>query len=137
MHNESDALDAVQETSYRAFRSIRKLKEPAFFPTWLVRILLNYCSDERKRKSRYVSSEAVQDMNSWDRHSDPDLTAAIAKLGTTAKQIIILNYYEGFSLTEIAGIMDCPVGTVKSRLHRSLAQLRDELDMKGDEQLNG
>ena len=55
----------------------------------------------------------------------PILTAAVSTLDRDCKQIIILSYFEGFSLTEVADILDIPTGTVKSRLHRALGQLRE------------
>lgn len=136
LHNEGDALEAIQECTYRAFRKLKKLKEPAFFSTWLVRILLNYCADERKRKHRFSPFAALAaEPSSWDTPQDPDLAAAIEALEPGCKDIIILSYFEGFPLTEVADILDIPVGTVKSRLHRALGQLRNYLDTKGDASL--
>ncbi|MET3937638.1 RNA polymerase sigma factor (sigma-70 family) [Paenibacillus sp. PvP094] len=132
LHNEGDALEAIQESTYRAYRKLKKLKEPSYFGTWLIRILLNYCADERKRKNRYSPVTEMHEPSSWDRPEDPDLAAAVSALDPDCKQIIILSYFEGFSLTETAEILDIPVGTVKSRLHRTLGQLRAQLEMKGD-----
>lgn len=132
LHNEADALEAIQESTYRAFRKVKKLKEPSYFGTWLIRILLNYCADERKRKSRFSQMTDIQESSSWDQPEDPDLAAAVSSLDRDCKQIIILSYFEGFSLTEVAEILEIPTGTVKSRLHRALGQLRDQLGTKGD-----
>ncbi|WP_181151008.1 sigma-70 family RNA polymerase sigma factor [Paenibacillus sp. PCH8] len=134
LHNEGDALEAIQESTFRAFRKLKKLKEPSYFGTWLIRILLNYCADERKRKSRYSHSPVteVQETGSWDRPADPDLAVAVSSLDRDCKPIIIMSYFEGFSLTEVADILEIPTGTVKSRLHRALGQLRDQLETKGD-----
>lgn len=52
--NEQDALEAVQETAYRALKKIKQIKEPRYIGTWIVRILLNYCADEIKRKKRTI-----------------------------------------------------------------------------------
>ncbi|WP_275887781.1 sigma-70 family RNA polymerase sigma factor [Bacillus sp. P14.5] len=53
--NDQDALEAIQETTFRAYKGIGKLKKPSYFSTWLVRILLNYCNDElRKKKELYI-----------------------------------------------------------------------------------
>jgi len=132
LHNEGDALEAIQESTFRAFRKLKKLKEPSYFGTWLIRILLNYCADERKRKSRFSPDTTVHEPSSWDRPADPDLADAVSNLDRDCKQIIILSYFEGFSLTEVADILEIPTGTVKSRLHRALGQLRDQLETKGD-----
>lgn len=52
LKNEQDALEAIQEVTFRAFKHIRKLKEPDFFSTWLIRILINHCNDELHKKKR-------------------------------------------------------------------------------------
>lgn len=54
LKNEADSLEAIQEVTFRAFKQIKKLKEPSFFSTWLIRILINYCIDEQKRKQKVV-----------------------------------------------------------------------------------
>ncbi|WP_091015188.1 MULTISPECIES: sigma-70 family RNA polymerase sigma factor [Paenibacillus] len=132
LHDEGDALEAIQESTFRAFHKLKKLKEPSYFGTWLIRILLNYCADERKRKNRFSPVTKIHESSSWDRPADPDLDAAVSTLDRDCKQIIILSYFEGFSLTEVADILDIPIGTVKSRLHRALGQLRIQLETKGD-----
>lgn len=96
LHNEGDALEAIQESTYRAYRKL-KTKEPSCFGTWLIRILLNYCADERKRKNRYSPVTEMHEPSSWDRPEDPDLAAAVSALDPDCKQIIILSYFEGFS----------------------------------------
>jgi len=53
LKNEDDAIEAIQEATYRAWKTIRRLREERLFPTWIVRILLNCCNDEWKRKRRF------------------------------------------------------------------------------------
>jgi RNA polymerase sigma factor (sigma-70 family) len=55
--NEQDSLEALQETDYRAFKGIRKFKDPQYFSTWITRILLNYCADELKRRGRTIAGD--------------------------------------------------------------------------------
>jgi RNA polymerase sigma-70 factor (ECF subfamily) len=50
--NEQDALEAIQETTCRAYNNFHKLKQPQYFKTWLIRILINYCIDEKKRMKK-------------------------------------------------------------------------------------
>lgn len=57
--NEEDALEAVQEVTYRAYRSIKTVKEPAYFKTWLIRIMMNYCLDVLKRSNREIVEESL------------------------------------------------------------------------------
>lgn len=133
LHNEADALEAIQEVTYRAFNKINKLKDPAFFTTWIIRILLNYCSDERKRKRCFSSEPPLPESYVLDHIEDFDLTFALEELDSACKQVIILKYYEGFTLTEIGLIMESPTGTIKTRLHRALEQLRVKFGTKGDQ----
>jgi RNA polymerase sigma-70 factor (TIGR02954 family) len=133
LHNEADALEALQEVTYRAFNKINKLKDPAFFGTWIIRILLNYCSDERKRKLRFTSKEPLLESSTLDHTEDFDLVNALEELDSACKQVIILKYYEGFTLSEIGLILESPTGTVKTRLHRALGQLREKFGAKGDQ----
>ncbi|GAE47233.1 sigma factor [Mesobacillus boroniphilus] len=57
LKNSEDAVEALQEVTYRAFRSIRRVKEPQYFTTWLTRILINYCNDELKKRKRILVSD--------------------------------------------------------------------------------
>ena len=127
LKNEADALEAVQETVCRAYTKIRKLKQPEYFLTWIIRILLNYCADEAKRRSRSFRPLAEYDAGVWDATADPDLAAAIEGLDEKYRRIVVLMYFEGFTLTEIARILELPDGTVKTRLHRALGELRRHL----------
>ena len=65
LKNEQDALEAIQEVTFRAFKNIRKLKEPKYFSTWLTRIMINYCIDELKRKKRFLISDSKAQTGSF------------------------------------------------------------------------
>lgn len=136
LHQETDALDAVQEATCRAFQSLRKLKEPSYFDTWMVRIVLNACADEyRKRKRRGTAAELERTAPalSFSDASDTrvSLRQLVDKLPEEQKAIIILKYYQQLTLTEIAAVLDRPEGTVKTRLHKALVALRGELGEEG------
>lgn len=60
LKNEHDAIEAVQEVTFRAYKKIKTLKEPAYAKTWLIRIMMNYCQDELKKKKRFISHESLQ-----------------------------------------------------------------------------
>lgn len=133
LKNEEDALEAIQETTYRAWKKLGKLKEADKFSAWLVRILLNSCNDEWKRRKRYA--QAV-DANVQAAQATPaaageaelvgriHLSIALDRLEPKYKQILILKYYEDMTLTEIAELLDRPAGTVKTWLHKALMQIR-------------
>ena len=124
LKNEEDALEAIQETTYRAYTKLKKLKEPKYFKTWLVRILINYCFDELKRQKKCLpmlnDKEISQEMNN-DRL---DMEWAIDKLLPKYRDIIILKYFEDLRIQDIALILECPEGTVKTWLNKALNDLR-------------
>ncbi|MEF3305714.1 sigma-70 family RNA polymerase sigma factor [Paenibacillus sp. GYB003] len=125
LRNEPDALEALQETSCRAFAKLGTLKKPEFFSTWIVRIMLNVCMDELKRKKRFAPQDVPELAYMEDNHEIKYiLEQELERLDPRWKQVIILKYYEGHTLTEISDILDCPVGTVKSWLHKALSALR-------------
>jgi RNA polymerase sigma factor (sigma-70 family) len=131
LNNEQDALDALQETSFRAYQGIAKLKDAALFETWLTRILLNCCNDEYRRRRKRLGLFAQIKMIgasqlSFSGGSDLKVTLedAVRELPARQKEIIILKYIQQYTLTEIAVILGCPEGTVKTGLHKALGRLR-------------
>lgn len=132
--NEADALDAVQETICRAYGKLGKLKEPRYFHTWLIRILIHCCIDERKRrrKTRTLVREwelpTAQDASPDERLA---LRGAVDRLEPRFRHVIILKYYQDMTLPEIARLLEKPEGTVKTWLHKALKQLRTIVDREG------
>lgn len=130
--NKEDALDIVSDTVYKAYISIKNLKEPNFFNTWLTRILINNSLDSINKKSRAlplkenISSDTR--ITSKDDEQIIDLKVAVDKLPCKYKTIVILKYFQDMTLVEIAKILQCPLGTVKTNLHKALGELR--LDLK-------
>jgi len=139
LRHEQDALEAVQETTYRAYKNIRKLREPAFIRTWVTRILLNICTDELKRRNRSLVAidnvaEVVDEASSLA-VQNVSIHIAIDALDAQSKQMIILKYLEDLTIAHIAELLEIPEGTVKTRLHRALGELRKW--MREDVRSNG
>lgn len=128
--NEQDALDAVQECAMRAMISMDKLREPQYFKTWITRILINSVY-RAQRKNRHDSPfeeycEAAQEP-SVSIEEKTDLYDAIDLLPPTYKTVVILQYFEGMKLKDIAQVMNIPEGSVKAYLHRAREALRSQL----------
>ena len=140
-HNEADARDLTQEAFLRVYRAWQSFKPGTSFLSWIYRIVTNLHRDElRRRKGRYIE-EIPEDHDTHQRigerslaiapiddyvesqFSEP-LARALDELGDDARQIVMLADVEGFSYHEIAGIVGCSVGTVRSRLHRARGALR-------------
>ena len=133
LHHEQDAADAVSEAIVKAYEGKDTLRNPAYFKTWMVRIVINECYGMlRKNRRQFPMKEQLlrEGRAEEDRYIKAeylDLYRAVGKLREKDKICIILFYMEDFTLTQIAEILSVPTGTVKSRLNRARKQLRDWL----------
>ena len=133
VHNESDALDIVQESAYKAMKHCHTLRNPQYAGTWLYRIVVNEAiSFLRKHRTQDVTLQEL-DGEREDTYADMDLRQALDCLNPTDKTIVVLRYFEGLSLNEIAEIADENINTVKSRLYRALKKLKVSLTEEGAE----
>ena len=132
LRNEEEALEAIQEVTYRSYKSIRKLKEPSFFKTWLIRIMINYCNDQLKKKKRLVLNNKLLDVQAVsENYTEMELKDALLGLDDRSREILTLKYFNDLKINEIAESMQCPEGTVKTWLNKALKALRSKLEEKG------
>jgi RNA polymerase sigma-70 factor, ECF subfamily len=144
-----DAEDLTQETFIRAYTSIRSFQSRASLNTWLYRIATNICIDFRRKNSRARSlttsiqwedgkDEADLEREFPDERFDPQghylnkelgvrLQEALRALPEKLRTVVLLHDIEGLAYDEIAEILECPLGTVKSRLFNARAALRQKL----------
>jgi RNA polymerase sigma-70 factor (ECF subfamily) len=147
--NPADAEDLVQETMLRAYRSFDRFQAGTNLKAWLFRILTNAYINvyrKRQREPQKVSSEQVEDFDLYqelhnhdsqfdetpetivlDSLVDSDILEAIDDLPEQFRLAVVLSDIEGFSYAEMAEIMDVPMGTVMSRLHRGRKALQRRL----------
>ena len=147
--NPADAEDLIQETMLRAYRSFDRFEPGTNLKAWLFRIMTNaYINTYRKkqREPQKVSQDEVEDFDLYrelkdhdpqfsvtpetivlDGLVDSDITDAIEDLPEQFRLAVILSDVEGFSYAEMAEIMDVPMGTVMSRLHRGRKALQKRL----------
>jgi RNA polymerase sigma-70 factor (ECF subfamily) len=129
------AEDAVQEALVGAWRDIAALRDPDRFDAWMRRLLVRACYREaRRERARQVFEVTVLDLE----HPIPDGTRALAdrdeldrafrRLAPDQRALIVLHYYVGLPMTETAEALGLPVGTVKSRLHRTTRAMRAMLE---------
>ena len=132
LRNREDALDAVQETAYRSFKSISKLKEPQHFKTWLIRIAIRCSVDILRKRPRDVSlridlQEAIEEgSGTGDLSLSLSLRELIDTLDEDEKSVVLLRFYHGYTIRETADILELPLGTGKTILYRALKKLRLE-----------
>lgn len=147
IQNHDDALDLTQDVFVRAHRSLRQFREEAVFYTWLYRIALNACIDFNRRKQRSVEPFSLDGdllggvgFEPYDQRpsSQPEralenkelgrlLRRAIAALPEPLRVAVVLHDVEGLQQKEIAALLHCPLGTVKSRIQRGRCELRLKL----------
>lgn len=141
--NHYDASDAVQEALIKAFRGICKFKGGSF-KIWLLRIVTNTCRDALRASKRRpatplypqgIESDRVallSDVDNPENYAERQELArliqeAIDQLPFDQKAVIVLSDLEGFDYWEISEVLGIPLGTVKSRLSRARAKVRDYL----------
>ncbi len=141
-----DAKDLVQDTYFKAFRFIESFQKGTNAKAWLFRILKNsFINDYRKKvkepnKVDYQEVEQYYNSEDVDRQITPDLRVdalkdmigdeisnALNALDVDFRTVIILCDLEGFKYEEMAKILDIPIGTVRSRLHRARQLLKEKL----------
>lgn len=126
MKNDNDALDIVQETVMKAFMNLHTVKEPHYFSTWILRILINTAIEALRKNSKViVLNEVLPERSLTVEHEDRlDLLDAIHQLEEKYQTVILLKYYRDLTVREIAELIDCPEGTVKTNIHRGLSELK-------------
>lgn len=145
--NREDAQDIVQETFLSVFRSIRGLRDPGSFATWVYQIALNHCRARRRFRVVNVSlnnpgTDETVDRNALfselpaqDRGDSLEtldiIRKALAGLSEDHRSAIVLKEYMGLSLEEVASVMECPLSTAKSRLYHGLRDVQRNLKRLG------
>ena len=127
LRNYADSEDAVQNTILKAYRNLDTLKERAYFRTWTVRILKNECFTLLKRQQTVVPLSGQPEINYEMEVPDLDLNRAFDMLSPDERLTVTLYYYEGFKTAEIAKLTDVSESTVRSRLFRARAELKEHL----------
>lgn len=125
--NESDAMDIVQETAYKAILNAASIQKEAFIKTWLWRIVINTSLEFLRAKQREVCDEFLPEYGKEDVYLDFDTIDALDVLNEKERAVVVLRYFEGRKLQEIADVLEENLNTTKSLLYRSLKKLRVEL----------
>ena len=147
MGNEEDAKDMAQEAFIKIYKSIQNFREESSFSTWLYRIVTNVCLDElrKRKKDKLVPLElsietekgtAIVELSA-ERETPEDIYERVEKrhliqnsissLGEDYKTVIILRDIQGFGYEEIATMLNCSLGTIKSRINRARNLLKEKL----------
>ena len=128
LDSDADAEDAVGQAVLQAWQSLGRLRQPEAVRSWLIKITVN-CAYAQRRKQRGALSldELPQEPAAPEPPRYDGLWSAVAALPPERRAAVTLFYYEDMSLDEIARCLGVPKGTVKSRLARARAQLKEIL----------
>ena len=139
VHNQDDAIELAQETFVRAYENLSKFESRSSFSTWLYRIAANLAIDFWRREGRHVvlhGEDAENEIaklptatgDSFKEVSRSELSSrlkqALEELTPEHRAVILLREVEGMSYDEISDVLQCPRGTVMSRLHYARTHLR-------------
>ena len=144
MKNEEDALDALQESFIKIYRHLPKFNEQSRFDTWVYRIVVNSCNDMLRKNSKISYSDNIYrsddendvEIEIADNAPGPEKTLerkedskyiieCLNKLNDEHREIVVLRDINGFSYEEIAEILDCSIGTVKSKISRARQKFKE------------
>ena len=124
------ALDVLQEVWIRVFRNIRRLKDPGSLRPWLYRLTHGIAVDRiRTSASRERAEEALEEGDEPSFSSDDAgaIHAALDRLELKHREALTLHFLEDFSIAEIATVVGCPEGTVKSRIYHAKKEMKEIL----------
>jgi len=131
LKNDTDAEDAVSETTCKAFANLHKLRNFGSFKPWVMKILVNEAYGiARKRKRTGPLDDISDESGNSDMLESLELWNAVKLLSVEFRTVTALFYYEDMSIKEISKILDLPQGTVNSRLNRSREKLKTILTSK-------
>jgi len=138
LRNVEDAQDMTQEVFIRVFEKINQFRFKSSFSTWLHRIVVNMCINERRKRKKY-KSKVTEFTDYYEQMRPPVKTPeeallkkerqnkiqeALGKLKDAHRTILVLREIEGLSYEELANVLQCSVGRIKSKLHEARMELR-------------
>jgi RNA polymerase sigma-70 factor (ECF subfamily) len=138
IRDRDEAEDAVQQTLVEIWRDLRSLRDASRFDAWSYRILVRHCQ-ARSKNRRQLSARVADLSESIADRSDAvaavaerdELSGALRRLTTEQRTVLVLHYFVGMQLGEIAEVVGVPYGTVGSRMHNAKRALRAALEEHG------
>ena len=128
------AQDAVQSALMGAWRGLPSLRDPARFQQWLNKLLVRACYEEARKERAYRQTVRVvpmepaeSDQSGWLADRD-QLERAFRRLNVEQRSVVVLHFYSGLTLNEVAEILGIPEGTARSRLHYALRIMRGAIE---------
>ncbi|MEG2339081.1 MAG: sigma-70 family RNA polymerase sigma factor [Clostridium sp.] len=136
--NNEDVADALQETITIGYEKISTLNKAEYFNTWICKILINTCNRVLNQRKQVVDIEEYTSLKSNENgYLKVEMDEALNSISYDYKVCLVLFYIGGFSIKEISSYLDEPEGTIKSRLSRGKARLREKYFNCEDGVING
>lgn len=133
LKNEGDALEAVQEVTFRAYEKIHTLRKPKYAKTWLIRIMMNYCRDVLHKQKRFIFDEVIMFQHGISEdYTYLEVEEALEQLSEEQRELIHMRYLHEIKIKDIAEMTFIPESTVKTRLYKALKLLRSHFEEKGE-----
>lgn len=120
-----DAVDEAMTRTYQHWRTVQGFDNQA---GWAYRVALNWARSRLRKRKREVLSDAMPEGVAEIRFADPDLDRAVKALPVESRAVVVLRHYLDWSTDDVAAALQIRPGTVKSRLHRAMQELRQQLE---------
>lgn len=133
LRSRADAEDVVQDAVLTAWERIGGLRNPSAFRTWMMTIVANKSRMALRKKKRTVLVDKIEPPQGARDEAAAALWDSVTALDEKLRLPIVLHYYEGFSIEEIASIVRAPKGTVAARMSRARERLKRELTQRGED----
>lgn len=134
--NADEASDIINDTVVKVALNIKKYKPTGKFSTWMITIATNIYRDSLKKKKRFVSIENYEEISKVDVEEEiiakldyENILMLLKELPKEKRAVFILKHYYNYKYEEISEILNCPIGTVRSRLHYSVKYLMRRLEV--------
>jgi RNA polymerase sigma-70 factor (ECF subfamily) len=136
--NPDSALDVLQKVWIKAFRGMRKLKDPGSLRSWLYSITHGITVDRIRKNYSREQAEKAQ-IEDFQEAEEPSFAAedaaaihqALSEIGLKHREVLVLNFLEDLAMAEIAAVVGCSEGTVKSRIHYAKLAMKEVLGERG------
>lgn len=125
--NHHDAMDVLQESILKGYSNLSKIKDENAIDKYLSRIIINTAIDFIRKNSKmiFIDDECLKEK--IVNFCENDINYAVDELEPELKSVIVLKYFHGYKISEVAEILCISVSTVKNRMHKALKQLRVEI----------
>ena len=136
LKSDDDIGDAIQETIYKSYKYIKKLKDNSLFKTWIIKILINECNNIYKKKRKYSISYEDKEMENYiasnDETGNMEFEILIKDLSSEEKLLLTLYYCSKYTIKEISMITKIKENTIKGKLARARNKIRNQIE-EGEE----